>query len=119
MTNYQNGAAFERRTSVYLTDEGFFVVRSAGSRSLVDLVAVKPLQVLFVQAKRDGRLDPDEWDALFAAAAHAGAVPVLAAAGPRGRGIVLTRLLGTKRRGARTQPCEPFIPDQLASGGAA
>ena len=52
MTNYSRGANFERSVRDYFDKQGFFCLRSAGSRSLVDLVAVSPEgKVCFIQCK--------------------------------------------------------------------
>ncbi len=40
-TNYARGAKFERQTKVLLEQHGWFVIRSAGSKGLVDLVAIR------------------------------------------------------------------------------
>jgi Holliday junction resolvase len=92
------------------------VIRAAGSKgsSKVDLVALKPGQQLLIQCKSDGALGPAEWDRVVQVAGWVGAIPLLAANGPGGRGVVYTRLLGPKRRGCRIQPCEPFLLDLLA-----
>jgi len=41
MSHYRTGSDFERYVRYVLEDEGFFVVRSAGSRGPVDLVAIR------------------------------------------------------------------------------
>ena len=38
MTNYSKGANFERRVKRYLESCGYYVVRSAGSHGVLDLV---------------------------------------------------------------------------------
>lgn len=118
--HYAKGARFEWKTRDDLADNGYEVVRAAGSKgsTKMDLLAIKPGQILFVQCKANGTLPPDEWDRLVEVAAWVGAVAVLASNGPRGRGVTYTRLLGPKRRGCRIQPCEPFLLDQI-SGVAA
>lgn len=120
MSHYGTGRAFEWKTRDDLTANGYDVIRAAGSKgsSKVDLIALKPGQLLFVQCKRSGTLPPDEWDRLVEVAAWVTAIPLLAANGPNGRGVVYTRLLAAKRRGCRNQPCEPFVLDQLATTSA-
>ena len=117
-SHYGTGRRFEWKTRDDLAANGYEVLRAAGSKgsSKVDLVAMKPGQLLFVQCKATGTLPPDEWDRLVEVSGWVGAVPVLAANGPRGRGITYTRLLGAKRRGCRTQPCEVFLLDEVAAG---
>jgi Holliday junction resolvase len=114
---YATGTRFEHKTRDDLIANGYDVIRAAGSKgpTKVDLVAVKPGSLIFIQCKATGTLPPAEWDRLVEVSGWVGAVPVLAANGPRGRGIVYTRLLGPKRRRARTQPCEPFLPDEIAA----
>lgn len=114
--HYGTGRNFEWKIRDDLTANGFEVLRAAGSKgsSKVDLIAMKPGQLLFIQAKRSGTLPPAEWDRLVEVAAWVGALPILAANGPRGRGVTYTRLLGPKRFRCRTQPCEPFLLDELA-----
>ncbi|MEV0608097.1 restriction endonuclease [Polymorphospora rubra] len=119
MSHYATGTRFEHKTRDDLAANGYDVIRAAGSKgsTKADLIAVKPSQLLFVQCKRSGALPPDEWDRLVEVAAWVGAIPLLAANGPRGRGITYTHLLGPKRRGApmRTQPARVFVVDQLAT----
>jgi Holliday junction resolvase len=50
-SNYRAGADLERAARKVLEENGYFVVRSAGSKGPVDLVAFKPGEVLFVQCK--------------------------------------------------------------------
>lgn len=114
MTNYAAGTRFEHRVRDHLTANGYQVVRSAGSKTKIDLIALKPGQVLLIQCKRNGALPPAEWNALVTlAAVLPGLIPVLAYAGPLGRGLHLTELTGPKTPRARTQPCRPFTVDTL------
>lgn len=50
-TNYQRGAAFELRVKHHLEVNGYEVIRSAGSHSIIDLIALKPGQLLIIQCK--------------------------------------------------------------------
>ncbi len=75
-TQYQLGRSFEYRTRDLLIKNGYYVVRSAQSKGLIDLVALKMGKVLIVQCKRGGLLDKGEWDELFSLARRIGAVPV-------------------------------------------
>lgn len=43
MSNYQRGANHERRAKANLEAQGYFVMRSAGSHSKIDLLAKMPL----------------------------------------------------------------------------
>lgn len=117
MSHYAAGRRFEWQVRDDLADNGYIIVRAAGSKgdAKVDLIAIKPGQLLFVQCKSTaGALGPAEWDRLVEVSAMVGAVPVLAAKGGRGQGIQYTRLLGRKVPRARTQPVEPFVLDEVA-----
>jgi Holliday junction resolvase len=117
VSSYARGRKFEWDVRDDLAENGYSVIRAAGSKgnAKVDLIAIKPGQILFVQCKTTkGALGPDEWDRLVEVSAWVAAVPVLACKGGRGEGIQYTRLLGPKRRGARTQNVEPFVVDELA-----
>jgi Holliday junction resolvase len=121
MTQYEVGRKFEWKVRNDLAANGYDVIRAAGSKGAtkIDLIALKPEQILFIQAKRTGALPPDEWDRLVEVAAWIGAVPLLAANGVRGQGIAYTRLLAPKRRGCRTQPAQTFLLDELSDGAVA
>lgn len=116
MSHYADGTRFEHKVIDDLETNGYEIIRAAGSKgsTKVDIAAFKPGQLALVQSKRNGTLPPDEWDRLVQVAGWVGAIPLLAANGPRGRGVTYTRLLGPKRRGCRIQPCEPFLLDELA-----
>lgn len=79
MTRYEAGRRFEWRVRDELTDDGYAVIRSAGSKTKVDLVAIKPGQWLLVQCKRDGRIGPAERSKLLSLASMCAALPVVAA----------------------------------------
>lgn len=117
MTHYASGRRFEWAVRDDLYANGYEVIRAAGSKggSKVDLIAIKPGQLVFVQCKQTGTLPPDEWDRLVEVSAWVDAVPVLAAKGGRGQGIRYTRLLGPKRRGCKNQSVEPFVLDEVAA----
>lgn len=95
-TNYKRGRAFEYRVRDALYARGaVYVSRSAGSHTKVDLTAHWPMASLngrprpawFVQCKRDGRLPAPERAAIVDIAKQTGNEAILAAAGPKGRGI--------------------------------
>lgn len=119
MSHYAVGTRFEHKIRDDLTENGFEVIRAAGSKgsSKVDLVALKPGQLLLIQAKRSGVLGPDEWDRVHEVAGWVGAVALLARNGPRGRGVEYIRLLGPKRRGITMarQACAVFHLDEIAA----
>lgn len=117
MSHYAAGTRFEHKTIADLEGNGYETIRAAGSKggTKVDIAAFKPGQLLLVQCKRSGALPPAEWDRIVEVAGWVGAIPLLAANGPRGRGVVYTELLGRKIPRARTQPCRPFLLDELAT----
>jgi Holliday junction resolvase len=121
VSHYAQGTRFEHKVRDDLDDNGYEVIRAAGSKgsSKVDLIGLKPGQLLLVQCKRTGVLGPAEWDRVHEVAGWVGAVPLLAANGPRGRGVTYIRLLGPKRRSVplRNQLCEVFHLDQVAAVG--
>lgn len=114
--HYAKGTRFEHRIRDDLVANGYEVMRAAGSKgsTKVDLVALKPGQLLFIQCKSSGVLGPAEWNRVVQVSGWVDAVPILAANGPRGRGVIYTRLLGPKIPRARIQPCEPFLLDEIA-----
>lgn len=111
-TNYSRGADFERMVAKDLECYGYVTVRSAGSHSPADIVAMLDGETLCVQCKRNGRLDPDEWNKFFDWCASGGAVPILASKGPRGCGVIYRRLTSSKD-GTGRQPLAPWVPQRL------
>lgn len=62
-TPYSKGANFERRVKKELEKYGWFVVRSAGSKSPVDLVAIKYGKCVMYQCKYgDAKMSKKELD---------------------------------------------------------
>lgn len=62
---YQRGAKFERECKRQAEEHGFFVIRSAGSHSPIDLVFVRLCgRVTLVQCKKDGKVSNEEWQKL-------------------------------------------------------
>ena len=84
-SNYRRGSDFERKVMDVLRQRGFLCVRSAGSRSPVDVVAWNPAVTLLVQCKADGRMRAADRARLLAWAQDGMALlPVLAAKAGRG-----------------------------------
>lgn len=84
---YAKGARFERQVRDFLEEDDWLVVRSAGSHTVSDLVAVKPdlnikeyttPWVWLIQCKTDGRLKPKERDTLLGLEKALGIIPMLA-----------------------------------------
>jgi hypothetical protein len=93
VTRYAGGADFEREVRAALVADGYqLVIRSAGSKTKVDVVAFKLNQVLFVQAKRNGVCPPAERVELLRVAGLLPgiAVPVVASR----PGVTYRRLVG-------------------------
>ena len=65
MSNYSRGANFERRVKKYLENGGYLVIRSAGSHSPVDLVALRAGEVLLIQVKLNGEIPQVEAEQLI------------------------------------------------------
>ena len=80
MTNYRNGSALELAAKRALEDNGYYVVKSGGSKGVADLVALKPGETLLVQCKTNGYLLPAERVQLRQLALRVGAVPLVVAA---------------------------------------
>lgn len=95
MTHYHDGRAFEYIVKKALIADGYdLVLRTAGSKTKVDLAAFKPGQAVFIQCKRDGRTTPAERTELLRVAAHIGAIPVIAWKRPRVAAVLYWRLTG-------------------------
>jgi Holliday junction resolvase len=64
--NYKSGAAREYRIMKKLEKEGWFCIRSAGSHSPIDIIALRRnllldiLEIRFIQSKKTGYLSPQE-----------------------------------------------------------
>lgn len=109
MSNYRNGSAMERRTKANLERDGYFVIKSAGSKGAADLVAIKAGEILLVQCKLDSYVAPGEWNRLWELSRSIGAVPVVV-----GRGQTVMRITGPKTRPGARQPWEAFSWDRVA-----
>lgn len=85
MTHYDAGRRFEWAVRDALVTDGYDVIRSAGSKGKVDLVAIKPGQLLFIQCKTNGLCPPAERAELIRVAGRADALPIVAYKGTEGR----------------------------------
>lgn len=110
-TNYTRGAAFERKVAEDLAQYGYCTVRSAGSHSPADVVALRKGVILCVQCKLDGYIRPDEWNKLLEWSKAAGGVALLAQPHKEGRktGIIYHRLT-SRKDGRGRQPLAPWEP---------
>ncbi len=76
--NYRSGANFEREVKRLLESKKFYVVRSAGSKGAVDIVAGKNYVFYFIQCKASHRIPLHTYETLESASKLAGAIPVIA-----------------------------------------
>jgi len=94
VTRYTDGRRFEYAVRNDLTVNGYEVIRSAGSKTKVDLVAFKQGQCVFVQCKRDGKIRPAERTELLRLAALIDAVPVVAWKRPGAAKVLYAEVTG-------------------------
>lgn len=115
MAQYHRGREFEYATRSELVANGYDVIRSAGSKTKIDLTAFKAGQVLFVQCKLDGHCSPAErLDLLRVSALLPNyAVPLIAWKKRGVSQVNFWRLTGT---GPHQR--EPWTPDYLAEGAS-
>ncbi len=95
-TNYTRGRAFEYRTKALLESLGYYVIRSAGSKGIADLVAIGDTVAAFVQCKRSGAISAKEWNALYSKCLELHAIPLVAMMRGKHRGVAIYRLLGPR-----------------------
>ena len=77
VSNYRNGGDLERAAKKHLETEGYYVVKSAGSKGLADLVALKRGETLLIQCKTRGTMTRAARMALRMLALRVGATPLL------------------------------------------
>lgn len=85
---YRAGAVLERAAKKQLESDGYYVVKSGGSKGPADLVALKFGEILLVQCKVAGRISKAEREELCDLADRTVAVPLVCqwhkpATGPR------------------------------------
>ena len=116
-TNYTRGAAFERKVAKDLEGYGYVTVRSAGSHSPADVIAMMHGFIAAVQCKLDGRIGPKEWNELWEFCAKAGAMPIAAEPYKEGRrtGIIYRRLT-SRKDGRGRQPWAYWTPQRKGDG---
>lgn len=108
-TNYRTGVRLEYRAMELLTRRGWYVVRSAGSHGLADIVALSPVDghVVLVQCKT-GRLTHESWQRLREVATRYRAVPVIAAWNETRRRVVWLVITGDHAPGSHEWPSIPY-----------
>lgn len=82
------------------------VIRSAGSKTPVDIVAFAEHEVLFVQCKRHGAISSTEWNVLFDLAQRYDAIAILAHK-DAGK-LKLFRITGNRKPRSHAKPMELF-----------
>lgn len=117
MTHYRSGRDFEYKVRDALAADGYEVIRAAGSKGKVDLVAFKGgmrigtwySDLLFVQAKRrDGNIGPDDRAELLRLASIVNAYPIVAHQPAPRRPIQYRRLTGPGPK-----QWQPWTPDEV------
>lgn len=92
---YAQGKRLEYKVINELRALGFVTMRSAGSKGAVDVIALRPGELLLVQVKRTTPPGPAAWNALFDMASWVSGVPILATCLPY-RAIAYERLVFRK-----------------------
>jgi len=85
-TNYHRGRNFEYRVKKYLEEKGYFVVRSAGSHGIFDLIAIEKLDygvsydnfVYGIQCRVDGKVKKEEIEEMKKIYENFGIIPIIA-----------------------------------------
>ncbi len=110
MTHYDTGRRLEYKVRDDLRENGYEVIRSAGSKSPVDLVAFKAGQVLLVQVKNKRNPGPAEREALLRLSRGYGFgfLAIVAIRGKKG-GIEYRQLTGTA-----PGDWQPWVMDEVA-----
>lgn len=107
------GIDFERRTRVDLEGNGYWTMRAAGSHGAVDVLAIKPGQILGVQCKlRNPLIPPAERTALLDWAARCDAVPLVASRVKQGRRTVVVY---RRLTGVGPKEWVPWVADEVAA----
>jgi len=75
---YERGRRFEYRVRRQLKEEGYFVVRSAKSGTVCDLVALKKGEILLIQCKLNKKISKKEREELAKLAEQVGGKALLA-----------------------------------------
>lgn len=76
MSGYSDGRRLEYATQAKAEADGYWTMRSPGSKGLVDVIAIKPGEILFIQCKKSRPIGPEERANLRDLAARLGAIPL-------------------------------------------
>jgi holliday junction resolvase Hjr len=110
-TPYEQGRRFAYRVSQALAADGYSIIRSAGSKTKVDIVAFKQNQMLFIQAKKStGTIPAAERVELLKLSRYGlRAIPLVAHSTGLRKPIAYRRLTGPGPR-----DWQPWTPDEAA-----
>jgi len=70
---YERGRNFEYRVKAHYERQGYIVMRSAKSKGLMDLIAIRPSEILFIECEVGGYLRADKKEKLVSLANSVGA----------------------------------------------
>ena len=118
MTRYSTGRTFEYKVRSLLEESGWWVVRSAGSKGVADLVGVSEAEVILVQCKHGAQpFSTREWNELYRTASAVGATPILArSTAERGRAGVEWWQLGSEKEGRTGKKWRWSVPKVVRAG---
>jgi len=89
---YNKGRSFEYKVRDKFQSLGYFTIRSAGSKTPVDLIALKKGELLFIQCKNSTNwYQVKEWNVFFELAISVDAIPIIAL-----KGMQLNRIISLK-----------------------
>lgn len=108
-SQYARARDFEYAVRDDMEKLGYVVVRSAGSRTPVDIYAFDAEIKVFIQCKTNGVLPPKEWNRFYSLCKSVNAIPILAMRNNKGRGIVY-KLLTDYKEPHKRQPMADWIP---------
>jgi Holliday junction resolvase len=118
VSHYRSGRDFEYKVRDHLTGNGYEIIRAAGSKGKVDLVAFKAWlpsgpsahHMLFVQVKRSGgTIPPSDRAELIRLARIARALPIVAYQPLPRRPLRYRRLTGPGPK-----DWQPWTPDEVS-----
>lgn len=78
MTGYRKGASFENLVKDILLEDSWLAIRSAGSHSIIDILAIKVDEKWLIQCRTSGNLSGNERKELLVLAEKHKATPILA-----------------------------------------
>ena len=78
MVGYRKGASFENLVKDILINDGWLAIRSAGSHSIIDVLAINANEKWIIQCRTSGNLSGNERKELITLAEKHKATPVLA-----------------------------------------